>query len=209
MEFKSIEERNKMVTENRGLVFKVVSVCFSGWSKTYKEDFVGAGSIGLIKAVDTYDETRGQFPTWAWNCIKGEIIRFLKAQKRFRAKVDTKEYRTEYTDMECTVESTADDDGKERENTLFRTESFESKLVDSVDKRGQVGKLKRAMLPAGLTDREITVIRERLNGLSNEEITALNLCGVTDLKTVRGLEEMAGKKLRRYFACGQQFGQVL
>jgi RNA polymerase sporulation-specific sigma factor len=49
----------------------------------YKEDYIQEGLIGLLKAVRTYDETKGfSFSTYAWRCIKNSVISELRRFER-------------------------------------------------------------------------------------------------------------------------------
>ena len=68
---------NKKIEENMGLVYSVAKR-FIGRGTEY-EDLVQIGSIGLIKAVNNYDESLGyKFSTYAVPLIMGEIKRYLR-----------------------------------------------------------------------------------------------------------------------------------
>jgi len=71
------EKRNKLVEENLGLVYSCANR-FKGRGAEY-EDLVQAGCVGLIKAADNFDETRGfSFSTYAVPVILGEIKRVFR-----------------------------------------------------------------------------------------------------------------------------------
>jgi len=71
------EAREKLVEENLGLVFTVVRR-FAGRG-CEMEDLVQIGSIGLLKAIDKFDQTyEVKFSTYAVPLIAGEIKRFLR-----------------------------------------------------------------------------------------------------------------------------------
>lgn len=73
---KDIEKRNQIVMENQGLVYSI--------AKKYKhlmdfETAVQVGNIGLIKAVEKFDESFGvKLATYAFHYINGEIKRYLR-----------------------------------------------------------------------------------------------------------------------------------
>ncbi len=68
---------NKKIEDNMGLVYSVAKR-FIGRGTEY-EDLVQIGSIGLIKAVNNYDESLGfKFSTYAVPLIMGEIKRYLR-----------------------------------------------------------------------------------------------------------------------------------
>lgn len=69
--------RSDMIKDNMGLVYACVKR-FIGRGIEY-DDLVQAGSIGLIKAVDGFDETKGfKLSTYAVPVILGEIKRLFR-----------------------------------------------------------------------------------------------------------------------------------
>lgn len=72
-----IDKRSQMIEENIGLVHSVAKR-FKGRGVDY-EDLFQSGCIGLIKAVDHFDEEKGfQFSTYAVPVIMGEIKRVFR-----------------------------------------------------------------------------------------------------------------------------------
>ncbi len=70
-------DRNRMIEENIGLVHSIAKR-FKGRGVDY-EDLFQSGCIGLIKAVDNFDESMGfQFSTYAVPVIMGEIKRVFR-----------------------------------------------------------------------------------------------------------------------------------
>ena len=77
--YKNGEMRAKefLVQNNMALV-KSIAVRFSGRSSSF-EDLVGIGTIGLLKAIEGFDENLSfAFSTYAFSLISGEIKRFLR-----------------------------------------------------------------------------------------------------------------------------------
>ena len=71
------EKRDKMIEDNMGLVHSVAKR-FKGRGADY-DDLFQSGCIGLIKAVDNFDESLGyQFSTYAVPVIMGEIKRVFR-----------------------------------------------------------------------------------------------------------------------------------
>lgn len=71
------EARDRLVTENMGLVWSIVRR-FTGRGHD-PEDLFQIGSIGLIKAIDKFDLSYDvKFSTYAVPMIMGEIKRFLR-----------------------------------------------------------------------------------------------------------------------------------
>lgn len=74
---RDIGERNRLVSENMGLVHACANR-FRGRGVDY-EDLVQSGCIGLLKAAEGFDETRGfMFSTYAVPAILGEIKRIFR-----------------------------------------------------------------------------------------------------------------------------------
>jgi RNA polymerase sporulation-specific sigma factor len=52
------------------------------------DDLISIGAVGLIKAIDTYDPSKGtRLATYAARCVENEILMFLRAAKRTRGEV--------------------------------------------------------------------------------------------------------------------------
>ena len=76
-------ERDRTVCDNMGLVHACARR-FMGRGVEY-EDLVQAGCVGLVKAVDGFDESRGScFSTYAVPLIIGEIRRYLRDNNAIR-----------------------------------------------------------------------------------------------------------------------------
>ena len=46
------------------------------------EDMISIGTIGLIKAIDSFDSGKGKLSTYASRCIDNELLMFLRARKK-------------------------------------------------------------------------------------------------------------------------------
>lgn len=72
-----IKNRNEMIEDNIGLVHSIAKR-FKGRGEEY-DDLYQAGCVGLIKAVDNFDESKGfLFSTYAVPVIMGEIRRLFR-----------------------------------------------------------------------------------------------------------------------------------
>lgn len=72
-----VSDRDRKITDNIGLVHSVANK-FRGRGADY-DDLFQAGCVGLIKAVDNFDETKGfAFSTYAVPVIMGEIKRIFR-----------------------------------------------------------------------------------------------------------------------------------
>ncbi len=77
------EARDKLVRHNMRLVAHIVKK-YTGAAET--DDMISVGSIGLIKAIGTYEPSRGTRPaTYMARCIENEVLMFIRAGKKHRA----------------------------------------------------------------------------------------------------------------------------
>ncbi len=77
----SKEARDKLIIHNIRLVLYEVANRFKNVGYD-KKDLISIGSIGLVKAVNTYDMTKEvKFATYAVRCIDNEILMFLRKVK--------------------------------------------------------------------------------------------------------------------------------
>ncbi len=84
------EARGELIERNLRLVAHIVRKYYS----TYKsqEDLISVGSIGLIKAIDSFDSENGtRFATYAAKCIQNEILMFFRSQKKVSCEVSINE----------------------------------------------------------------------------------------------------------------------
>ena len=74
--------KEKLIKHNMRLVAHVVKK-YSGAAET--DDLISVGSIGLIKAINTYQPGKGtQLATYTARCIENEILMLLRANKKHK-----------------------------------------------------------------------------------------------------------------------------
>ena len=82
--------RNELIEHNLRLVAHIVKKYYS--SGKNQDDLISIGSIGLIKAVDSFDPALGsRFATYAGKCLQNEILMYFRSQKRLAAEVSLSE----------------------------------------------------------------------------------------------------------------------
>ena len=85
-----IEARNVLVEHNLRLVAHIVKKYYA--SSTDQEDLISIGTIGLIKAVNSFDNTKGaRFATYAARCIENEVLMQFRAGKKSQNDVSIQE----------------------------------------------------------------------------------------------------------------------
>jgi RNA polymerase sporulation-specific sigma factor len=77
--------KEKLINHNMRLVAHVVKK-YTGSAET--DDLISVGSIGLIKAINTYDASKGtQLATYTARCIENEILMLLRTNKKYKSDV--------------------------------------------------------------------------------------------------------------------------
>lgn len=51
------------------------------------EDLISIGTIGLIKAVDTFDVSKGRLATYACRCVDNELLMMMRSRKKISREV--------------------------------------------------------------------------------------------------------------------------
>lgn len=116
------------------------------------EDLISIGCIGLIKAVDTFDASKGRLATYACRCIDNELLMLLRSKKKTSREV-----------------SLFEPIGQDKEgNEIHLVDVIEQQQVDIVDKMEFASNLKKLffLINDCLTarEREIIMLRYGLNG---------------------------------------------
>jgi RNA polymerase sporulation-specific sigma factor len=178
--------RDKLIEHNLRLVAHIVKKYNMVDKET--DDLISIGTIGLIKAIDTFDEEKGiRLATYASRCIDNELLMMLRSGKRLAKEVYL-----------------YDPIGSDREgneiNLLDIIEEAEIDIVENIVLEDDIKKLYH-IIGKVLTDREREIICLRY-GLSNrKEVTQREIAGKLGISRsyVSRIEKKALKKLRECF----------
>ena len=108
--------REILIEHNLRLVSHIVKKYFS--SAKNQEELISIGSIGLIKAIDSFDIKKGaKFATYASKCVQNEILMYFRAQKKQSCEVSINETidtdkdgnPLTFSDIICTDDTIVDD----------------------------------------------------------------------------------------------------
>lgn len=84
------EARQKLILHNLRLVSHIVRKYYAAAQN--QEDLVSIGTIGLVKAVDSFKIDNGtRFATYAAKCIQNEILMHFRSQKKLNAEISMNE----------------------------------------------------------------------------------------------------------------------
>ncbi len=121
------------------------------------EDLISIGTIGLIKAIDSFDSGKGKLSTYASRCIDNELLMLLRAKKKTSREV-----------------SLYDPIGTDREgNEINLLDIIEQEQVDVIDRMEVEERLGRlsGLIHEQLSERERAIIMLRYGLSSEHEIT--------------------------------------
>ena len=176
------EARQKLILHNLRLVSHIVRKYYA--TSKNQEDLVSIGTIGLIKAVDTFKAANGtKFATYAARCIQNEILMHFRSQKK--------------TSAEVSLNDTIDVDRDGNPLTYIDVISSEDNLATDIERKISSAKAMR-LVSTLLTPRErrIITLRYGLNGqkaLTQREVSEkLNI----SRSYVSRIEKSALEKLR-------------
>lgn len=177
------EAGNILVERNLRLVAHIAKKYASG--NEMLEDLLSIGTIGLIKAVNSFDPERGiKLGTYAVRCIENEILMDLRADKKHSNEVSLCEpVGVDREGNEIAVEDVISEDGEE--------------MLDVLEKELGAERLRRK-IDEILSKREQSIIKLRyglLNGREKTQREVGRLLGISRSYVSR-LEKAALRKLR-------------
>lgn len=152
------------------------------------DDMISVGSIGLIKAINTYSFDKGtQLATYAAKCIDNEILMYIRASKKHR-----------------NVMSLSDSVGKEKEGgdiTLVDMLTSDEPEVPEIAARNLMSKRALELIPALLDKRERQIVRMRF-GIGCDALTQREVAAKLGISRsyISRIEKKALSKLRRALA---------
>ena len=140
-----MDARNKLVEHNLRLVAHIVKKYYT--QADNQDDLISIGTIGLIKAVNTFRPDRNiRLATYAARCIENEILMFFRSQRKLQGEVS----------LNDTIESDKDGDSLYLLDVVGTEDTMLSDLQDREN-----GVLIRKLVDRCLTEREADIIRRR------------------------------------------------
>lgn len=181
-----MEARSILIERNQRLVAHIVKKYNANDKDT--DDLISIGTIGLIKAIDTFDMSKGiRLATYASRCIENELLMLLRAEKKQSKEV----YLYEPIG--------ADKEGNEI-NLLDIIESVDIDIVEDLELRRNV-KLLYNLVNKVLSDREKEIIVLRYGLGECREVTQREIAANLNISRsyVSRIEKKALRKLRESF----------
>ncbi len=182
------EARRLLIEHNMRLVAHVVKKY--QYTDYETEDLLSVGTIGLIKAVNTFKMDRGsRLATYAAKCVENEILMLLRAHKKYSKEVSL--YDPIGVDKDGEAVSLVEVIEMETKDTL-------EELILGQDIRELYEAFKRCLKPT-----EQKVIQMRYGLFGNKEYTQREIAGTLGISRsyVSRIEKKAVEKLRKGMEC--------
>ncbi len=142
--------RSKIIEHNLRLVSHVIRKYYSSYGAT--DELLSVGSLGLIKAVDSFKSEKGtRFATYGAKCIQNEILMYFRAAKK--------------SEHEVSINETIDIDKDGNPLTYLDIISVEDTMTENIELENHIKRV-RELTEKVLTDREkeIVILRYGLRG---------------------------------------------
>lgn len=181
----SIEARNKLVEHNLRLVAHIIKKYYGTQSE--QDDLVSIGTIGLIKAINTYNLDKNiRLSSYASRCIENEILMYFRNRRK--------------SAQDISLNESIDIDKDGNPLTLLDIMAVDDNIIDELDLKLNSQKLGQ-FINEELNEREkrIIILRYGLNG--KEPMTQKNVAQLLNISRsyVSRIETKALKQLKKRF----------
>ncbi len=180
-----ISARNKLVEHNLRLVAHIIKKYYS--SINDQDDLVSIGTIGLIKAINTFDINKNiKLSSYASRCIENEILMYFRNLKK--------------TSQDISLNEAIDTDKDGNPLSLIDVLSTDDNIIDSLNTKLNLKKL-YSYIDSELDDREKQVINLRYGLNGHEPITQREVADILGVSRsyISRIETKALKTLRRKY----------
>lgn len=179
------EARTTLIEHNLRLVAHIVRKYYTSYQSP--DELISIGSLGLIKAIDTFRPDNGaRFATYAAKCIQNEILMFFRSQKKLNAEVS--------------INETIDIDRDGNPLTYLDVISSEDTIAEDLDLKLHMERaavLIRELLSG--REREILLLRYGLSGIPPKtQREVARMLGISRSYVSR-IEKRALSRLREHF----------
>jgi RNA polymerase sporulation-specific sigma factor len=184
-----INARNKLVEHNLRLVAHIIKKYYLDASN--QDDLVSIGTIGLIKAIDTYDINKNiKLSSYASRCIENEILMHFRNIRK--------------SSQDLSLNDTIDTDKDGNPLTLMDILADDSNIDDDIDTKLHLQVLNK-YIDSALTPRERQVILYRYGLMGRRVMTQRELAKMLGISRsyISRIEKKALEKLRDKYEKGE------
>ena len=179
--------RNRLVEHNLRLVAHIIKKYYSSFRD--QDDLISIGTIGLIKAINTFDYTKGvRLATYASRCVENEILMYFRTNRK--------------TAQDVSIMEPIETDKEGNSLTLMDVIAAEDTILEDLDLKMNATKLYRYMSES-LSEREKEIVGWRY-GLVGDPMTQREVAKKLNISRsyVSRIEKKALEKLRKRFEQG-------
>ena len=145
----SPDARRELIEHNLRLVAHIVKKYYVTGGD--QDDLISIGTIGLIKAVDSFDAGKGiRLSSYASKCIENEILMFFRSGKK--------------TAQDVSINEPIDSDKDGNALTLMDTMAVDDTVIDDIDVRMKSEKLYDYLPTLEPRERSVICMRYGLGG---------------------------------------------
>lgn len=180
--------RDMLIEHNLRLVAHVVKKYYTQSGE--QEDLISIGTIGLIKAVASFDASKGaRLATYAARCIENEILMYFRGQKKLQGEVS----------LSDTIDTDKEGDALE----LMDVVGMDDTMLEDLSDRENAVRI-RGLVDSCLTHREAEIIRLRFGLGGTLPLTQREIASSFGISRsyVSRLEKKALEKLKIAFELG-------
>lgn len=183
-----IQARNKLVEHNLRLVAHIIKKYYA--TQTDHDDLVSIGTIGLIKAINTFDINKSiKLSSYASRCIENEILMHFRNSRK--------------SSQDVSLNEAIDTDKDGNPLTLIDVLAVEENFADELDLKINSEKLS-GYIKTALDERERKVIIKRYGLDGNEPLTQREVAKEMGISRsyISRIEKKALQSLRKKYDKG-------
>jgi RNA polymerase sporulation-specific sigma factor len=178
--------RAELIEHNLRLVAHIIKKYYS--SSAEQDDLISIGTIGLIKAVNTFDSSKGiRLSSYAARCIENEVLMYFRSSRK--------------SSQDVSINEPIDTDKDGNALTLMDIMATEDDILENLDCKIKSEQL-RSYISETLSPREQTIIRLRYGLDGKEPLTQREVAQKLGISRsyVSRIEKKALSSLNRRFS---------
>ncbi len=183
--------RQMLIEHNLRLVAHIIKKYYA--TQNDQEDLISIGTIGLIKAIDSFDASKGiRLSSYASKCIENEILMFFRSGRK--------------SAQDVSINEPIDTDKDGNTLTIMDTMAVDDTIIDNLDIKMKSERLYGFLRTLNGREREIVLMRYGLCGREpTPQREVAKKLGISRSYVSR-IEKRALGKLRAEFDAGEGEG---
>lgn len=177
--------RSTLIEHNLRLVSHIIKKYYSNYDE--QEDLISIGTIGLIKAIDSFDCDKGvRLATYAARCVENEILMYFRSKRKDANNISANE--------------PIDTDSEGEPLTIIDTIYCEDTISDDIDLKNKTAALYRFVNEIS-DERERQIIIKRYGLYNQKELTQREIAAEMGISRsyVSRIEKRALEELKTKF----------